>query len=148
MKRLAAVFAACLLVQGCGQTADSGAVQSIARTASELCGSWECGDYFLTIGSFAPGNYAGVLIRADGPEAAEMWEYENMEYYDGRLICRSGTRYDMDEAGIPPAKGYDTDQHAEFLLTAEGLIWRDLSQNRGAGLCFTEGQAEPLNVFD
>ena len=84
-----------------------------------------------------------MVIRADGMNAAEMWEYEKLEYKAGRLVCRNGTRYDTDESERPPAAGYDLNQQAEFLLTSEGILWNDLSLNRGAGLCFTEGQLAP-----
>jgi hypothetical protein len=145
MKRTVIVACACLLLNGCGQTADTGAVQSIAQSAEDFCGSWQCGTYFLTIESFSPGSYAGVLIRAEGMKAAEMWEYESMKFADGRLICTDGTRYDMDEDNTPPVTAYDLHQQAEFLLTPQGILWHDLSLNKGAGLCFTEGQQEPAD---
>lgn len=145
MKRLAAAVAAVVLLGGCGQDS-GGEVQSIARSAEDFCGSWQCGNYFLTIDSFAPGIYSAVLIRADGLNAAEMWEYPSMKFDGGRLLANDGTRYDTDTSKTPPVSGYDLNQQAEFLLTDEGILWNDLSLNKGAGLCFAEGQSEPPNV--
>ena len=137
----AAVIAAVLpSAVSCSRRNDPGKINA---KANEFIGTWKCDRAYLSIMN-NDGNYQALVMWINSSDTCEEWTYP-LNYMNGRFICfGSGCKYDLGNIKLKEDGSYDTSSFtpqegliAEFYMTEEGIVWKDLNENRGKDRIFT-----------
>lgn len=102
-------------------------------------GSWGCGRALLYINYDENGAYYAEISWADSAFANVEWYYP-LVFENGKMICSgNGTKTYVvynDENSDPVKNVLYTGGSAEFELTDAGIIWNDITENRGEDMVF------------
>lgn len=102
-------------------------------------GRWGCGRATLDINYDENGAYYAEISWADSAFAHVEWYYP-LVFENGKMICSgNGTKTYVvynDENSDPVKNVLYTGGSAEFELTDAGIIWNDITENRGEDMVF------------
>ena len=154
---LTAILILTMILTSCGKPSDgkgepadslSVSVSDQKVQASDFVGEWECdtgkGHALLAICKIN-GEYDASIFIGDSYDAHEQWEYP-LRFIDGKMVCSGKglksvsdqSNLELDGSDYDLSKSMSTfpDQSAEFLLSPDGVIWKDLTDTSRGEVLF------------